>query len=125
MTITIPAPFPKFVPAGERAARELAKTGGALMPTHNGRLVRLNGSDADWDVGAPWMGNELKGWTKRVSLWDKMITVSFYIETDATHTRMPLFTLALTPPLTDEEVATAADTYLVLLNMVREEFKNV
>ena len=110
-----------FTPAGELAARELAKSGGSLSAVANGRLIRISSSDRDWDVSAPWQGREITSWAKRISLWDKMITVSFYVELSSSAAKLPTFTLALKPPLTDEEVTNAAETYMMLLNLARTE----
>ena len=108
-----------FRPANEVAAAELAKTGGSLNSVANGRLIRLSAGPNEWPVSQEWIGRELTGWTKRVSLWDKMITVTFYCELTSSAGRLPQFTLALKPPLSDEEITNAADTYMMLLNMVR------
>ena len=110
-----------FTPAGELAARELAKSGGSLNAVANGRLIRISAGPTDWDVSTPWQGRELVSWAKRFSNWDKMITVTFYVELSSTNNPLPTFTLALKPPLTDEDVANAADTYMMLLNLARTE----
>lgn len=106
------------VPITELAARELDKSAGSLSSVPNGRLIRISGSDKDWDISTEWQGREINGWKKRVSHWDKMITITFHIDANP---QLPIFTLALKPPLTDEEVATSADTYMMLLNLARQE----
>jgi hypothetical protein len=108
-----------FIPANERAALELAKSGGSLNAVANGRLIRISSSDKDWDIGTPWHGREITSWSRRTSLWDKMITISFYVELTSSAAKLPTFTLALTPPLTDEEVTRAAEVYMSLLNLAR------
>lgn len=110
-----------FLPASERAAQELAKTAGSLNSVANGRLIRISAGPQDWDMASPWLGRELVGWSKRFSNWDKMITVSFYVELSSNMAKLPTFTLSLKPPLTDDEVARAADTYMMLLNLARKE----
>ena len=111
----------QFIPAVERAAIELAKSDGSLSSVANGRLIRISAGAMQWDVGAPWRGREIVGWTKRYSNWDKMITISFHVVMNTGTANLPIFTLALKPPLTDEEVANAADTYMMLLNLARED----
>jgi hypothetical protein len=118
---TRPPGAPQFMPVTERAAQELAKSGGSLNAVANGRLIRISAGSNDWDVAAPWLGRELVGWNKRYSNWDKMITVSFHVELSTNMAKLPTFTLALKPPLTDDEVARAADTYMMLLNLARTE----
>ena len=120
------APFTRagatpFIPAGERAAVELAKTGGSLSAVANGSLIRVSAGPHEWDISKPWNGRELTGWTKRWSNWTKMITVTFYVELSSSAGKLPTFTLALKPPLTDEEVALSADTHMLLLNLARVE----
>lgn len=120
------APFTRagatpFIPAGERAAVELAKTGGSLSAAANGRLIRISAGPQDWAVSTPWHGRELVDWAKRYSNWDKMITVTFYVELSSSANKLPTFTLALKPPLTDDEVALSADTHMLLLNLARVE----
>ncbi|CAB4241126.1 hypothetical protein UFOVP228_28 [uncultured Caudovirales phage] len=116
-----PAGVRAFTPVGELAARELSKSGGSLNSVANGRLIRISMGSNDWDVTAPWQGRELVGWNKRYSNWDKMITVTFYVDLSSSQAKLPTFTLSLKPPLTDEEVANAADTYMLLLNLARTE----
>ena len=108
-----------FRPANEVAAVELAKNGGSLNAVANGRLIRISAGPQDWDVGAPWHGREITSWGRRNSLWDKMITISFYVELSSSAAKLPTFTLALKPPLTDDEVAGAAEVYMSLLNLAR------
>lgn len=110
-----------FIPAGERAAVELAKTGGSLNAVANGRLIRISAGPQDWEISTPWRGREITSWAKRYSNWDKMITVSFYVELSSSAAKLPTFTLALKPPLTDDEVTGAAEVYMSLLNLARTE----
>jgi hypothetical protein len=112
---------PGFTPVSDIAARELGANGGSLTAVANGRLIRISAGPQDWDVGREWVGREITGWSKRTSLWDKMITVSFHIDLTSSLSKLPMFTLALKPPLTDEEVAMAAETYMMLLNLQRKE----
>lgn len=111
---------PTFKPPTEVAAAALAKTNGSLTGVPNGRLIRVSSSDVDWDVSRPWTGREIQGWKVRKSLWNKMLTVSFYVALTSTPQGLAVFTLSLTPPLTDEEIELAANTYMTLLNMARE-----
>ena len=107
------------VHAHELAAQELAKTGGSLSSAAHGRLICISAGPNEWNVGTPWKGKEIGSWNQWRSNWDKMITVAFYAE--AGTIKLPTFTLALDPETPPEEVARAAETYMMLLNLARVE----
>jgi phosphoenolpyruvate carboxylase len=67
-----------------------------------------------------WEGREITRWKSRKSLWNKSTIVSLCttLPTGAVH---PLFTLELPMTRTPEEVAQAASTYMMLLNLQRKE----
>ena len=111
----------KFTSASAVAAAELAQNEGSLQKTAHGRLIRIAAGLGDWSVDQPWHGRELCQWDTRYSQWDKMTTVRFYGHIPQNFARLHMFSLSLEPTLTVEEVGLAAETYMLLLNMVRVE----
>ncbi len=110
---------PTFTPAGDQMATHLAQTGGTLTPLRNGRIVKLG--FGEWDMARAWNGREIVNWKHTHSLWDKGIHITFYGMAHASEMRLPTFKLELKPPLTDEEIAQTAQTYMMILNLRREE----
>ena len=109
----------------EALAAVLEKNRGAINHTEDGTLIRVTGAAAarPWDMDRMWYGRELDGYRVRKSLWDKTALITFYCTVQTMSPKeMPAFTLRLKLPLTDEEIATTADSYLMILNMRRGAF---
>jgi len=104
------------------AASSLAKTDGSITALPPGRLHKLGNPDPFWDVGSPWTGPELTGYSARVSQWTKTLQVYLTGE-DSSGTGCTVFVLHLSPALTPEETRMAVSTYTMLLNMQRTEAK--
>lgn len=111
-------PSPR-VSAIEGLAAELEQTNGSLNPKIDGLLIRLSGKPEAWNMEAPWRGREISGYTVRKTLWNKTALILFYVDMSSTTSKLPVFSLQLALPLTDEEIKTAADTYMMLLNLRR------
>lgn len=111
----------RFVPATEVAAAELAKTGGSITSVPDGRLIRISNGTDQWDMDRPWHGRELTSWTPRKSVWGHVVIVQFYVELSVGSARLPTFSLTLKQPITDAEIADAANTYIMLLNLRRKD----
>ena len=103
--------------AAAQAGSAIEKNNGSLTAVPPG-TVRREGSV--WDVGAPWHGRELTGYMVRKSLWSKDTLVSFYW-TDGRQIQHNVFTLHLDLKLPPPEVARAASTYMMLLNLARQQ----
>lgn len=110
--------FPRRQSAIEGLAAELEQTGGSLNPPIDGLLIRLSGS-TPWDMAQSWRGREITGYTVRKTLWNKTALVLFYVDMTSTSNKLPVFSLQLRLPLTDDDIKTAADTYMMLLNLRR------
>ena len=110
-----------FKAISEVAAAELSKSNGSLTNVPDGRLVRVSVSANDWDMEAPWHGRALTSWSSRKSLWVRGIVISFYVEMNTISVKLPTFTLTLSDGTTPEEVTTAAETYMMLLNLRRKD----
>lgn len=115
-------PRTAFTPAGDQMANMLAKTGGTLTPLKHGMLMKVDAGV--WDMARPWYGRELTQWKMRYSLWDKGIHVDFGYKLNATGSFYVVFKLDLAPPMTEEDVAQTADTYMMILNMRRVDRGN-
>lgn len=110
-----------FVPASEQLAAVIEMQGGSLNPAIDGRLIRISGGDAQWDIAKEWRGREITGYVVRKSLWDKSARINFHVDMTSSTGKLPIFSLQLKLPLTDEELHTAAETYMTLLNMARRD----
>lgn len=108
-----------FVPSGDQMAKHLETTGGALAPLHVGRLFKYG--SGDWDMAHQWVGRDLVKWKAQKSLWDKGTHINFYSNLNASLTTLPMFKLTLAADLSEEDVAQAAETYMMLLNLRRVE----
>jgi len=117
----LPKRYGKHVPASELMAQALEQTGGSLNPKVDGVVTRLSGTPDPWDISKPWHGREITGYTVRKTLWDRTALVRFYVDMTSTSAKLPIFSLKLALPLTDEEISNAADTYMMLLNTRRVE----
>lgn len=112
------APFLSGVGQG---IADLEKTGGSLNPKVDGVVTRLSGSADPWDMERQWTGREITGYTVRKTLWNKTALIKFYVDMSSTSGKLPIFSLQLALPLTDEEITNAADTYMMLLNLRRRD----
>lgn len=110
---------PPRVSAIEGLAAELERSNGSLNPKIDGLLIRLSGKPEQWNMDSPWRGREISGYTVRKTLWNKTALILFYVDMSSTASKLPIFSLQLALPLTDEEIKTAADTYMMLLNLRR------
>jgi hypothetical protein len=103
-------------------AHALDENNGSLVNIPFGHLIRVAMSHEEWDIGKEWTGREITFWTKRVSLWDKAIKVSFNARLSSEASAyLPLFYLTLDPALSEADVALAADSYMMMLNLRRKE----
>lgn len=109
------------VSAIEGLAAELERSNGSLNPKVDGLLIRLSGKNEPWNMDSPWRGREISGYTVRKTLWNKTALILFYVDMSSTASKLPIFSLQLALPLTDDEIKTAADTYMMLLNLRRTE----
>jgi hypothetical protein len=100
------------------AADALAQTRGSLNDVVHGSVMKM-GHTEPWDMSREWIGRALVEWKARESLWDRSIRVTFSCALSSSSAGMPLFTLSLKPPVSDEEVARSAETHMLLLNMTR------
>lgn len=105
--------------ATEGLAAELDKTNGSLNPKVDGLLIRLSGSATPWDMEKAWSGREITGYTIRKTLWNKTALVRFHVDMSTSARKLPVFSLQLALPMTDEDIDNAAQTYMMLLNMRR------
>jgi hypothetical protein len=100
----------------EGLAEELERTNGSLNPTVDGLLLRITGgAHTPWDMTRTWYGREISGYTVRKTLWSKSALIAFY--SDVASVRFPAFTLQLALPLSDDDIKTAAESYMTILNM--------
>lgn len=107
-------------PIIEQLAAELQKTDGSLGATAHGTVYK-EGQHVPWDMSKEWRGRELTSYNWRASQWSKTIVVRFYVELSSEAGRLNAFSLHLKPPLTEEEIAQMAETYLMVLNLRRIE----
>lgn len=110
---------PTFTPAGEMLIAHLSETGGTLTPLRNGRMLKLG--FGEWDMARTWHGREIVRYKVVRSLWDKGIHITFFGAVHASEVQLPTFKLELKPPLTEEEIEQTAQTYMMILNLRREE----
>ena len=110
-----------FVPdaATVKLAEALADNGNSLVRRAPGVVYRINNT-IPWDMSLEWHGRELAGYMERGSLWTKTQRVTFYgLSPTARHIHE--FYVLLDNALTKEEVAQAAETYMMALNLRRVE----
>ena len=113
-------PRPPFVSAGEKLAQMLEKTNGSLAEVTNGTVIRVGGSDKPWDMATQWNGREITEYSKRYSTWTKAWLVAFNCPLSSGG-KLTQFTLTLDKDLPPEEVDRSAETYMMLLNLRRQE----
>lgn len=103
----------------EGLAAELDKTNGSLNPKVDGLLIRLSGAAVPWDMEKTWSGREITGYAVRKTLWNKTALVKFHVDMADGRRKLPIFSLQLALPMTDEDIDNAAQTYMMLLNLRR------
>ena len=103
----------------EGLAASLEATNGSLNPKVDGLLIRLSGAAIPWDMDKTWSGREITGYTIRKTLWNKTALVKFYVDLSSSPNKLPIFSLQLALPMPDEDIDTAAQTYMMLLNLRR------
>lgn len=106
-------------PITEQLAEALEKTGGSVNPKVDGHLIRLSGAGDPWPIDKPWPGREITGYAIRKTLWNHTVRINFHVDMTSTVGKLPIFSLQLALPMTDEEIHTAAETYMTLLNLAR------
>jgi len=114
------APVRQRAPIIEQLAAELQKTGGSVSGTAHGTVFK-EGSSEPWDMSNEWRGRELTNYSWRKTQWSRTIAVRFYVELTSQSGRLHAFSLHLKPPLTDEEIVQMAETYMMVLNLRRQE----
>lgn len=121
MATQLPRVAPRYrPPIIEQLAAALQKTGGSVNTTAHGTVYK-EGSSTPWEMAKEWRGRELTSYNWRASQWSKTIVVRFYVELSSEPGRLSAFSLHLKPPLTDDEIAQMAETYLMVLNLRRLE----
>ena len=103
----------------EGLANELEKSNGSLNPKVDGLLIRLSGSTQPWDMERTWSGREITGYTIRKTLWNKTALIKFFVDLNSSTNKLPIFSLQLALPMDDADIAAAAETYMLLLNLRR------